>query len=164
MTSRILIRLDEMRDAMVSAHHAAKAGLQRAQDVADALERMTISTTELTSSLVGAKVCFIVSPYKNESRKIVRRNVRYARAAMLDSFSRGEVPFAGHLLFTQIFNEDEPLERARGISANHAIMLACSVVAVYRDLGYSDGMCEDIGKARDLGIPTQVRSIEWNKK
>lgn len=164
MTSRTLIRLDEMRDAMVSAQANAKAGLDRAQAVADALANLTLSITELAYSMTGVKVCFIVSPYRNESRRIVRRNVRYARAAMVDSFSRGEVPFAGHLLFTQIFEEDDPIQRARGISANHAIMRGCSVVAVYRDLGYSEGMCEDIGKAKDFGIPVQVRSIDWSKK
>lgn len=84
------------------------------------------------------KLVVVESPYAG---KLIR-NVRYARACMADSLSRGEAPFASHLLYTQphILNDDDPDERQQGIDAGFAWGENAELVAFYVDLGWSEGM------------------------
>jgi hypothetical protein len=79
------------------------------------------------------------------ARRLIRmRNTYYARAAMLDSLLLGEAPYASHLLYTQVLDDDKPDERERGMSAGIALsesLLARDAVhAFYVDLGWSGGM------------------------
>lgn len=89
-------------------------------------------------------------------------NSIYARAALRDSLGRGEAPLASHLLYTQpgVLDDSVPEERARGISAGHAWMPFADAVAVYDDLGISDGMKAGIREAKALRVPIEYRQIE----
>ena len=101
----------------------------------------------------------IESPYQGN----VKRNVAYARAALRDSLLQGEYPLASHLLYTQegVLNDNLPAERERGIAAGHAWIQAADFVAVYDDLGISNGMKDGIEAARGLGVPIVYRTIGW---
>jgi len=79
---------------------------------------------------------------------------------LLDSLSRGEAPFASHLLYTQVLDDSIPDERQTGIQCNLDIMLHASLVAVYIDHGLSPGMMVAIAHARLNGIPIEPRSIK----
>jgi hypothetical protein len=78
----------------------------------------------------------IESPYKGD----IRLNKAYARLAMLDSIMRGEVPFASHLLYTQVLDDSDAAERALGIALGMEWWKVAQLVAFYIDLGMSEGM------------------------
>lgn len=78
----------------------------------------------------------VESPYKGD----IKLNEGYARLAMLDSIFRGEAPFASHLLYTQMLDDNDKEERMLGITLGFAWRQAAHLVAFYVDLGMSDGM------------------------
>ena len=67
---------------------------------------------------------------------------RYLRAALADSFARGEAPFASHGLYTQpgVLDDRDPVQRALGIAAGFAWRDAADATVVYVDLGITTGM------------------------
>ena len=118
------------------------------------------------------RLVILESPYAGD----VERNLRYARACMLDSLNRGEAPFASHLLYTQCLNDADPEERELGMSAGFAwgdVWMGAfggdggKPVArvVYQDLGISNGMREGIRRAGAHGAAVEYRTIggEWTE-
>ena len=83
-----------------------------------------------------SKIVIVESPYAGN----VEANLEYARAACLDCFKRGEVPFASHLLFTQMLDDGNPLERELGIKSGYEFWPAASRIVFYVDRGWSPGM------------------------
>jgi hypothetical protein len=81
-------------------------------------------------------------------RLIRQRNTYYARAAMLDCLQRGEAPFASHLLYGQVLDDDVPEERSHGMEAGLALsqsllsapFLPQATHVFYVELGVSEGM------------------------
>lgn len=102
------------------------------------------------------KLVVIESPYSGD----VGENIKYARAALLDSLKRGEAPIASHLLYTQVLDDAVSGERALGIDAGFAWNKHAELVAVYTDRGISDGMTAGILFAADNKIPVEFRSID----
>ncbi len=68
------------------------------------------------------------------------RNRAYALWCMLDSAGRGEAPFASHLLYTQVLDDNNEADREFGIAAGLAWARCADVHAFYADLGWSPGM------------------------
>ncbi len=101
------------------------------------------------------KLIILESPYAGN----ITANLAYARAAMLDSLNRQEAPFASHLLYTQFLDDNDPRQRALGISAGQAWLLKAEAVAVYTDLGISPGMKIGIHLAELLTRPIHYRRI-----
>lgn len=101
----------------------------------------------------------IESPYAGD----VERNLRYARACLLDSLRRGEAPIASHLLYTQVLDDTVPEERALGIGAGLIWGKQADAAIFYVDLGWSPGMREAWQFAVENGIPLEERRIggEW---
>ena len=97
----------------------------------------------------------IESPFAGD----VETNKRYARAALLDSIRRGEAPFAGHLLYTQVLADATPAERELGISCHLAYVRRCERLVVYEDLGISGGMDQAVALATELKIPVETRRV-----
>lgn len=91
----------------------------------------------------------------------VGRNIDYAKRAMADSLSRGEAPFASHLLYTQtgILDDTVPAERIQGINAGLEWGDVADLVAVYADLGISSGMKYGIDRHRREGREVEIRYI-----
>ena len=98
------------------------------------------------------------SPYAGD----VETNERYARAAMRDCFSRGEAPFASHLLYTQpgVLDDTDPTERRIGIHAGFHWRRVAEKTVVYVDLGISAGMQLGINDALDCGQGVEMRRLE----
>lgn len=94
----------------------------------------------------------------------VPRNKAYARACMRDSLSRGEAPYASHLLFDQsgILDDLVPAEREQGIAAGFAWGETAHLRAVYVDLGLSGGMKRGLEAAETLRQEVEYRRIVWN--
>ena len=97
------------------------------------------------------------SPYAGD----IETNLRYARACMKDSLERGEAPFASHLLYTQMLDDSDPIEREWGIEAGLIWGKAADITVVYTDLGISKGMQYGIAAAGDANRPIEYRSIDF---
>ena len=99
----------------------------------------------------------IESPYAGDTLT----NEKYARECMKDSLSRGESPFASHLLYTQdgVLNDNDKYERRRGIEAGYDWMRVADMVVIYVDRGLSPGMQEAIRTANSFGLPIIERRI-----
>ncbi len=95
------------------------------------------------------------SPYAGD----VDTNLEYARECLLDSLSRGESPIAFHLLYTQVLNDDVPVQRARGLEASAGWYEKANAVVAYTDLGVSSGMEKGIRLAEKLSTFVEYRKI-----
>lgn len=89
------------------------------------------------------------------------KNVLYSRQCVLDSLSRGESPYASHLLYTQkgMLDDKDPDQRRRGIAAADGWLEVSDYIAVYADEGITRGMAIGIVKAARLGKPVHLRWI-----
>lgn len=112
----------------------------------------------ILSFVKRACVC-VESPFGSPDDEIIKRNVFYAQNCMMDSLQRGEAPFLGHLLYTQILRDREPLERQFGLESHLSWLLASDGVAFYIDHGMSPGMVEALATATQHGIPTLERRL-----
>lgn len=102
----------------------------------------------------------IESPFRGATPSDEARNVRYARSCLLDSLRRGEAPYASHLLFPQVLNDANPSERMHGLEAGMAWGSAADLVAVYMNLGRSEGMEHGIRAAEEAGLAVEYRTLE----
>lgn len=103
----------------------------------------------------GPRRVIIESPYAGD----VAANVEYARAAVLDCLARGEAPYASHLFFPGILDDDDPEQRRQGIEAGLAWGEAAEVTVVYVDRGVSKGMEIGIKRAHDQSRPVEYRRL-----
>lgn len=110
----------------------------------------TNNTTDKTKPLV-----VIETPFKEYGQK----GIEYAQKALKDSLSRGEYPFASHLLYTQVLDDKNPEERNLGIEAGLAWCKNADLTAVYIDLGISEGMVEGILDAQKEGRKIEFRTL-----
>lgn len=101
----------------------------------------------------------IESPFRGRTKKESELFKSYAQACMEDSIKRQEVPFASHLLYTQVLNDGDEHERNIGISLNLEMLRRADKSVVYTDLGISAGMNIAIKKAVELGIHIEYRQI-----
>lgn len=87
------------------------------------------------------------------------KNLAYARAAMRDCLDRGEAPYASHLLYPQVYDDNLPAHRERGITAGLAWGEAADATVVYTDLGISPGMQKGIEHAEEARRIIEYRTI-----
>jgi hypothetical protein len=103
------------------------------------------------------RLVIVESPYAGD----VKRNTEYARACLKDSLTRGEAPFASHLLYTQpgVLDDTEPRERLLGIRAGLEWGTVAAATVLYVDLGVTRGMEMGVEAARIAGRPVERRSL-----
>lgn len=104
------------------------------------------------------KRVYIASPFRGATVEETRQNIVYARLCMLDSLERHEAPYLSHLLYTQVWSE-EPATRAVGLRAGDAWREAAELIAVYVDLGITDGMYRAVD-ARPAEF-VERRNVHW---
>ncbi|MHC4864655.1 MAG: DUF7768 domain-containing protein [Planctomycetota bacterium] len=103
------------------------------------------------------KRVLIESPLKGD----YALNKDYAKRCARDCLSRGESPYASHLFFDQegLLDDTDTAERELGIEAGLAWGDAAELVAVYTDLGVSDGMRFGIDRHEKNGTPIEYRTL-----
>jgi len=89
----------------------------------------------------------------------VERNLKYAHACIRDCLSRDEAPFASHVLYTQALDDNDMVDRARGITAGLEWGVHARKTVVYTDLGISQGMKIGIEHAKHLDREVEYRSL-----
>jgi hypothetical protein len=101
----------------------------------------------------------IESPYFADTLDGIEENLEYARCCIRDSLLRGEAPFASHLVYTTVFDDNIETERTMGIKAGLAWGAVADVTAVYTDRGISRGMQLGIDDAGAAGRPIEYRQL-----
>lgn len=101
------------------------------------------------------KRVILESPYAGD----VERNLRYARACLLDSYLRGEAPIASHLLGPQVLDDNVAEQRRMGIDAGLAWASVAECSVFYIDLGMSGGMEAALERARTECRPYAFRKL-----
>ena len=110
------------------------------------------------------KLVIIESPCSPKNGRTIGENLAYARKCLLDSLRRGEAPFASHLLYTQVLDENKPRDRAAGIAAGFIWHKRADLMAVYDDYGITVGMQAGIASAKMCGLPIEYRGLKKQKK
>jgi hypothetical protein len=101
---------------------------------------------------------YVASPFNGTTAEEIRQNILYARLAMLDSLARGEAPYLSHLLYTQVWAETPEL-RAKGLAAGAAYRAHADLIAVYCDLGITEGMRAATDPRFGFGLPPVERRV-----
>lgn len=96
------------------------------------------------------------SPFASD----VEKNRLYAITCARDMLSRGEAPFASHLIYPQLFEKYTEEARQDGMAAGRIWIPAAEVSIVYTDLGLSEGMLRGIAQAEAAGIPVERRRLK----
>ena len=105
------------------------------------------------------ELVLIESPWKAISASEQVRNSQYARMCLTDCISRGEAPFASHLLYTQVLNEEIAEQRMTGIEIGLLWGKLANKTVVYQDFGITSGMSFGIKRALTEGRPVEYRNI-----
>lgn len=101
---------------------------------------------------VPGMVVYIASPLSGG----VEQNLQFARQACRYAISEGVVPFAPHLLYTQMLDDSDPEERQLGIDMGNRMLKLCDELWLCGDQ-ISPGMAGEKEMAERLGI--LVRSV-----
>ena len=91
---------------------------------------------------------YVCSPFSGD----VANNIKAARKYSRYVISRGFIPLAPHLLFTQFLDDTRPMERELGMQFGRILMARCSELWVFGER-ISDGMKAEIKVARWLNRP-----------
>lgn len=104
------------------------------------------------------RLVYLESPFAGD----VMGNITYARRCMADCLSRGEAPFASHLLYTQegVLRDSIEAERNLGINAGFAWARFAGVSVFYVDRGISGGMKRGLDNARRGGRRIEYRALD----
>ncbi len=104
----------------------------------------------------------IESPHRGEGESFgdLEANKGYARDCLRNSLLRGEAPFASHLLYTEVLDDDKPAEREAGLIAARAVIPRADRLCVYIDRRISEGMREAIATAKAAGVRIVYRSLK----
>jgi hypothetical protein len=107
------------------------------------------------------RLVILESPYAGD----VERNLRFAKACVMDCLDRGESAFASHLYFTLpgLLDDGKPAERELGIEAGLAWGRVADATVVYENYGITRGMRQGIQRAIAGGRPVEYRTLkEWS--
>jgi hypothetical protein len=101
----------------------------------------------------------IESPFSAPTIEGLVRNVQYTMLAVRDSLNRGEAPYASHLFYTQMLDDNNAVERQLGMDAGLTICQHADQTAIYIDLGMSRGMEYGIEAAKKTGRAVVERRL-----
>ena len=107
----------------------------------------------------GKPFTVIESPFSAPTIDELVRNIQYAMLAVRDSLSCGEAPYASHLFYTQMLDDNDSAERQLGMDAGLTICQHADQTAVYVDLGVSHGMEYGINTAKKAERATTERRL-----
>lgn len=103
---------------------------------------------------------FVCSPLRGDGTpKSIGRNVALAKRLCRAVLLAGHAPFAPHVHYTSMLDEQIPAERDMGINAGFAwLTMADEIWMFARDIGEcSPGMVKELNAARTMAMPPVVR-------
>ena len=110
------------------------------------------------SILPPPKLVIIESPYRATAYYTEEQHRLYLLHAIEFCVRLGEAPFASHHLLPEVLDDDDAYERALGVRCGIAWGMHADMVAVFSDLGVSEGMKDAIEHYKTIG-----KRIEWRK-
>jgi len=104
---------------------------------------------------------FVCSPFQTNEKRTQEENTEWAKEYSRYVFQQGHVPFTPHLLYPQILDESNPVERQKGIEAGKVWLPFCHEVWVFgRKRGEeTQGMKQELIKA-EMGHGIPIKRIE----
>lgn len=105
------------------------------------------------------KMVIVESPFRATAERSQELHLIYLNHCIADSIERGEAPYASHAIMPLVLNDDDPADRLRGIMAGWRWGDHADLVAVYRDLGISEGMKLSIQHYEAIGKPVEWRAL-----
>ncbi|WP_101908607.1 DUF4406 domain-containing protein [Marasmitruncus massiliensis] len=96
------------------------------------------------------KLVYICSPYAGD----IERNVEFAKTACRYAMRQNCTPVAVHLLYPQLLDDSEPVQRQAGIRMGLRVLEAVDELWCCGDQ-ISAGMCAEIAAAKRLEIPVK---------
>lgn len=121
----------------------------------DAKERLSKCRACDAQRPKAIRLVLLETPFKG----LGEYGLRYARFCMRDCFSRGEAPFASHLLYPQCLDDNIEAERTLGLQSGWEWGLKAEASVVYTDLGISTGMKLGIEAAKQVGRVVEMRKL-----
>jgi len=97
------------------------------------------------------KKIFVCSPYRGEKEK----NTKNAAFAARIICGCGNMPIVPHLYFTQFLEEDDPVDRIRGIKLGIELMKSCELIWLI-GTKISKGMEYELKTAKEMQIPVKL--------
>lgn len=91
---------------------------------------------------------YVISPYAGDVKRNVDNAIRYCKFVM----SKGYMPLASHLYFTQLTDDNVPAERRLGLNMGLELLEMCDEAWVFYEDRISSGMTGEINKSKELGI------------
>lgn len=91
---------------------------------------------------------FICSPFAGDVELNTTKTQRYMRFAV----EQDAIPFAPHLLYPQVLDENNPLEREMGVTFGLIWLGKCDELWVFGST-ISEGMKREIARAERRGVP-----------
>ena len=127
-------------------------------EISAVCSKVTAEMYSLPARAVITKLPLVVveSPLKGLQRHVAES---YAEAACWDCMTRGEAPFASHLIYTRYLDDGDPEQRQIGMHCGRAWLRVVDYVAVYTDLGISEGMAIAVGLAEKLKKKIEFRTL-----
>lgn len=101
------------------------------------------------------KLVYIASPLSGD----VEANLHFARQACLNAISQGVTPFAPHLLYPQMLDDNDPAQRELGMKMGDQMLSLCDELWMCGDI-VSPGMAAERRRADELGIPVRTVGME----
>ena len=121
-----------------------------------AYEAMTsVQKTEKAQTRKYKPLVFICSPLAGDVERNLENAQRFSRFAV----EQGAIPVAPHLLYPQFMDDNDPIERALGLSFGKVLLSKCDEVWVFGET-VSPGMKQELIKARAWGKPIKFYSAD----
>lgn len=98
------------------------------------------------------KKVYICSPYRADSKEELRENIAAARRMCREAVDEGNLVLCPHLLYPQFLRDEVEEEREKGIRAGLAMLEMADEIWMLSGK-VSPGMCREIARAGELGIP-----------
>lgn len=94
------------------------------------------------------KLCYVCSPYQGDTK----RNIEYAKELTRLALDNSYVPVTPHLYLTQVLDEDDPVQREKGMAARTELLKHCRYILIGSRFGLSEGMLAEINTATENGL------------
>ena len=101
------------------------------------------------------QLVYIASPLSGD----VEQNLDFARQACLSAMAQGVTPFAPHLLYPQMLDDNNPVQRELGLKMGSQMLALCDELWLCGDR-ISPGMASEMKQAEELDIPVRRISTE----
>ena len=102
------------------------------------------------------KKIFVCSPYRGD----IENNIKNAIKACKFVLGAGNYPYCPHLYFTRFLDDDNELERNRGIECGLKWLELCDEVWVFGDT-ITEGMTKEIKYAESINKPVIIVKAFW---